>query len=236
MDEFLPDGRVMYVASTRTAESADLFAVHPDGTRRTRLSRPFTARGSVFNAELVGDGASVLYSGSLRSTSTSRPDYWVVPSSGGRSTLVSGAIGADSTILAQALLPDGSGFVVAVREQRNGAFRDSILRIDLGAGGPVPRCGGQPATIVGSARGETLRGTPGRDVIVGLGGNDRIIGRGGNDLICGGGGRDRLLGGGGNDRLLGQGGRDRLVGGPGRDTCRGGPGADVRRSCERGRG
>jgi uncharacterized delta-60 repeat protein len=89
-----------------------------------------------------------------------------------------------------------------------------------GTGGdpvPVPTCAGLPATIVGSARGETLRGTSGRDVIVAGGGRDTVRARGGRDLVCGGGGRDVLTGGAGGDRIAGGRGHDRCAGGAGRD-------------------
>jgi hypothetical protein len=88
---------------------------------------------------------------------------------------------------------------------------------------PSPRCGGKPATIVGSAARDVLRGTRRADVIVALGGNDRVTGRGGKDVICGGRGRDRLSGGRGSDRL---------AGGPQRDTCIGGAARDRATACE----
>lgn len=127
-------------------------------------------------------------------------------------------------------------------------------------GGPVARCQGRRATIVGTAGRDVLRGTPGRDVISGLRGNDKIVGLGGNDLACGGPGSDRINGGPGKDRLfggpgndvirggkgpdltVGGPGRDRLFGGPGRDrlragagrdVCKGGPGRDRSSRCER---
>ena len=65
-----------------------------------------------------------------------------------------------------------------------------------------PRCDGEVATIVGTARRDDLAGTPGRDVIVGLGGDDRLRGLGGDDVLCGGPGRDRLEGGEGADRIF----------------------------------
>ncbi len=68
----------------------------------------------------------------------------------------------------------------------------------------VPTCQGEPATIVGTPRGETLIGTPGPDVILARGGDDVVRARGGDDLVCGGGGADVLGGGGGADRLYGQ--------------------------------
>jgi trypsin len=100
---------------------------------------------------------------------------------------------------------------------------------------PGPTCQGRPATIVGSAGDDVLRGTADRDVIAALEGNDRVYGGGGNDLIClgrgddvayGGPGDDLIRGEGGADLLVGSGGADRLLGGPGRDTLLGGVGRD----------
>ena len=90
----------------------------------------------------------------------------------------------------------------------------------------APRCGGMPATIVGTPGRDVLKGTRRRDVIAAKGGKDVVRGVKGNDIVCGGGGNDRLKGGAGKDRLLGGGGRDRLAGGPGADLLKGGKGAD----------
>lgn len=112
-------------------------------------------------------------------------------------------------------------------------YRDDV-REDLISRSPCrrearPRCGGRPATIVGTARGERLEGTRRRDVIVARGGGDRILGGAGADLICAGAGSDRVTagrgadrvwGGLGDDRLVGRRGADRLIGGPGRDHLR----------------
>jgi uncharacterized delta-60 repeat protein len=99
-----------------------------------------------------------------------------------------------------------------------------------GAGGGtsagVPRCAGKPATVIGTAGRDRLRGTRKADVIVGLGGNDTINGLAGNDIVCGGAGADKLTGGAGADRLLGDAGADILTGGAGADTLTGGVGAD----------
>jgi hypothetical protein len=89
--------------------------------------------------------------------------------------------------------------------------------------GPI-RCGGSVATIVGTNRGERIRGTKGSDVIATIGGDDRVAGRGGDDRICTGNGSDRIRGGGG---------RDRIDGGPDRDRCGPRRGNRLRR-CERG--
>ena len=140
---------------------------------------------------------------------------------------------------AAALQPDGKFVVAGLTLAPNGLqIRTGVARLladqppeqpgveGPGTGGSPPRasrCGGKPATVVGSAGRDTLRGTRRADVIVGLGGNDRIIGRGGNDVVCGGRGKDRLSGGGG---------RDRLSGGPQRDTCIGGAARDRASTCE----
>jgi hypothetical protein len=90
----------------------------------------------------------------------------------------------------------------------------AVLVVSVGAtasGSQVrPLCFGAPATIVGTARSDVLRGTRGRDVIVARQGADRVYGRGRADLLCGGPGDDFLDGGPG---------RNRLDGGPGRDQC-----------------
>jgi len=91
--------------------------------------------------------------------------------------------------------------------------------------GRVPRCFGEPATIVGNRHPNRIVGTPGRDVIVGGAGGDLIFGRGGADLICGGGGHDELYGNGGPDKLNGQSGNDFLAGAGGDDLIVGGAGA-----------
>ncbi|MGH7606117.1 MAG: hypothetical protein ACREME_02160 [Gemmatimonadales bacterium] len=70
-------------------------------------------------------------------------------------------------------------------------------------------CGGQFASIGGTALDDVLIGTSGRDVIAGGGGDDTLKGRGGRDRMCGGSGRDLLVGGSGRDRCKGGGGRDR---------------------------
>jgi hypothetical protein len=73
--------------------------------------------------------------------------------------------------------------------------------------------GSQRATVtitvvVGTDRGERLKGTAGADLLIGLGGPDRLTGRAGRDVLTGGAGADQL------------------VGGPGVDALRGGTGAD----------
>jgi len=55
------------------------------------------------------------------------------------------------------------------------------------------------ATVLGTARNDTLRGTAKADRLYGRGGNDTLYGRGGDDLLVGGPGADRLMCGPGRD-------------------------------------
>lgn len=105
----------------------------------------------------------------------------------------------------------------------------SIHPSTASAAGSDATCRGKKATIVGTDRGDVLRGTSGPDVIVGLGGLDEIYGRGGNDIICTGGGSEDLYwrdsqtvdGGRGRDVIVGSRASDHLVGGPGADRLLG---------------
>lgn len=87
-------------------------------------------------------------------------------------------------------------------------------------------------TVEGTAAGEQLLGTNGRDLIHGLGGDDTIFGFGGDDKFVGGDGDDYLSGGNGsfsgsgNDILIGSAGADTLVGEDGDDLILGGAGDD----------
>jgi len=113
------------------------------------------------------------------------------------------------------------------------------------ADNPLPACNGRPATLLGTAHDDILRGTEGNDVIVARSGADTIYGLGGADLICagpgddwvhagagadtvsGGDGADYVLGGLGNDIVGGDAGRDRLFGGEGSDRLFGSTGNDT---------
>jgi uncharacterized delta-60 repeat protein len=112
--------------------------------------------------------------------------------------------GLGSTSEVNALAMQSSGRIVILGESSE-CFRECsswhpVLLRFLGGDSAV-RCMGHKATIVGTRRGETWRGTGHRDVIAGLAGNDRIEGRRGNDLICGGPGHDRIDGGPGHNRI-----------------------------------
>jgi Ca2+-binding RTX toxin-like protein len=89
-----------------------------------------------------------------------------------------------------------------------------------------PRCDGQKATMVGTAKSQVMQGTPRRDVIVAKGGSDRIFSGGGDDVICAGTGNDLIDAGSGKDRVFGGSGNDTLKGGPGRDLLDGDDGRD----------
>ena len=104
-----------------------------------------------------------------------------------------------------------------------------------------PRCDGQKATIVGTAKSQTMFGTKRDDVIVAKGGVDRIFGEGGddviragpgNDVVDGGAGRDRIFGAFGNDELKGGSGKDLLDGSSGEDACYPAAGGDRVMRCE----
>ncbi|GFE82768.1 hypothetical protein GCM10011487_47680 [Steroidobacter agaridevorans] len=96
--------------------------------------------------------------------------------------------------------------------------------------------------IEGTAAGEQLVGSQGKDLIKGLGGNDQMFGMTGDDTLQGGdgddylaggdggstgSGADRLEGGAGNDTLAGQDGNDTLIGGIGNDSYVYGGGQDT---------
>lgn len=90
----------------------------------------------------------------------------------------------------------------------------------------TPRCRGERATIVGTPRADTLKGTAGPDVIVGLDGRDEIDALAGDDLVCGGGRPDDIDPGPGDDIVYGGRANDVVWPGPGEDEIFGGRGGD----------
>lgn len=86
--------------------------------------------------------------------------------------------------------------------------------------------------IEGTAAGEQLVGSSGKDLINGLAGADQLFGMGGNDALQGGDGDDYLAGGNGSgsgsgdDQLEGGAGNDTLFGEDGSNTMIGGIGSD----------
>ncbi len=78
----------------------------------------------------------------------------------------------------------------------------------------------------GSADGEWLLGTEGRDRMQGRGGDDDIAAFGGRDVVFGGLGDDNISGGAGRDTLHGEEGDDVIAGGADADWIFGGDGND----------
>jgi len=115
--------------------------------------------------------------------------------------------------------------------QPDGGFALTTAEINqIVAGGST---GGQYDQVIdGTAAGEQLAGSTGKDLVRGLGGNDTLFGMGGNDTLQGGDGDDYLSGGNGSgtgsgdDRLEGGAGNDQLNGEDGNDTLLGGAGDD----------
>jgi Ca2+-binding RTX toxin-like protein len=110
-----------------------------------------------------------------------------------------------------------------------------VFALALGAGlvaeapstiADVPTCHGERATIVGTVREDSLRGTSKPDVIVARGGSDLVDGLGGDDMICGGAGGDSIDAGGGANVVYGGGGSDTVWTGTGDDALHGGRGDD----------
>lgn len=101
-----------------------------------------------------------------------------------------------------------------------------------GSGGDQGNDADYPNVVTGTAAGEQLLGTNGRDLIRGLGGADTLFGFGGDDKFDGGDGDDYISGGSGsfsgsgNDILIGGAGNDTLVGEDGNDRLFGGAGDD----------
>ncbi|WP_322110970.1 calcium-binding protein [Steroidobacter gossypii] len=172
----------------------------------------FDAGIAVENLTFARDGDDLLISVNGSATNTVRVtnhflggDYaldFVQPGSG--STLDTAAINA--------LAGEGSG--------------------DPGDGGDQGNDADYPNVVTGTAAGEQLLGSSGRDLIRGLGGADQLFGFGGDDKFDGGDGDDYisggngsfsgsgddiLIGGAGNDTLVGEDGNDRLFGGAGDD-------------------
>ena len=116
-----------------------------------------------------------------------------------------------------------------------GSLLDTAAINALVDDGGTPPGGGDddyPSVVTGTAVGEQLLGTNGRDLIKGLGGNDQLFGFSGDDKLEGGDGNDYLSGGNGmasntgNDILIGGAGVDQLVGEDGDDQMFGGLGDD----------
>lgn len=127
----------------------------------------------------------------------------------------------------------GGDYAIDFVQPASGATLDTAA-INALVGGTPP--GGDdddyPSVVTGTASGEQLLGTNGRDLIKGLGGADQLFGFSGDDKLDGGDGDDYLSGGNGsaantgNDILIGGAGVDTLVGEDGNDQMFGGLGND----------
>ena len=103
-----------------------------------------------------------------------------------------------------------------------------MIALVVGSGAALAatvRCEGGPCE--GTARPDTLNGSPQRDSMYGFGAEDNLYGNRGDDILRGGRGADELYGGPGSDGFYGEGGADRFSGGSGRDRMTGGPGRDT---------
>lgn len=229
---FLPSGRQTGAAVRYTASGRADTTFNGPGDRDGRIfDTPGIGTALVAVAALPGGGYVV--SGYRRPAELAvsgvafrlGPDGAADPAfgTGGRVDLSGGSRIAYDV----AVQTDGKVVLAGVGDQN----RDAIVHRLLTATDPgpttTPTCQGRPATLVGTAGKDRLRGTKRADVIVALAGNDVVQGLGGNDLVCAGDGSDRVVGGPGKDRLYGEAGRDRLIGGIGKDRLVGGPDRDV---------
>lgn len=107
--------------------------------------------------------------------------------------------------------------------QPDGGFMLTTAQINqIVAGGGT---GGQYDQVIeGTAVGEQLVGSTGKDLVKGLAGDDQLFGLAGDDTLQGGDGDDYLAGGDGNGSGSGA---DRLEGGAGNDTLNGEDGSNV---------
>jgi len=127
-------------------------------------------------------------------------------------------------------------FTVKFKESAGNEFQNMSVTLDITIGltgeiaGLPAECVGFDLSnanlVMGTRRGEILRGTSGRDVIFGLEGGDVIMGSGGDDCLVGGAGGDDIRGQNGNDILFGNDGGDSITGGDGNDQLFGGAGGD----------
>ena len=214
-----PDGtRILFTGISSTTGDREVMTVAPDGTgRRTLTARP----GSDVRPDWSPDGRTIVWlsdadSGSAvpyamdadgtderpAATTTGQVDD-VSFTPDGRLLLRGWDAEAGGNEVRRTTLGGGMGTVVVAATGGIGLNQALVA--------PTPtQCDGRWATIVGSAAGETIRGSIGNDVIVAAAGADTVDGLAGDDVICAGGGNDVVTGGSGVDRLFGQAGTDTL--------------------------
>ena len=271
-----PDGRIV-LAGRQQINAQDVLAIRlsADGSRDASFDGDGVARvnaadvesgnavalqldGKIVVAGSVGDDHAVvrLQPGGSPDTTFSGDGLQTFGFPGAPSGAASGvALGADGGLVTAGFVNLNSEDVAVARLQGDPAAGGPGGATGGPGAGRPPRCGGKPATIVGTPRRGSAEGHaagrrdrgPGRqrharrrwagnDLVCGGPGPDLLKGGPGKDRLLGQAGNDRLLGGPGVDRLLGHAGRDLLAGGPGpRDLCLGGLGRDAA-ACERGGG
>lgn len=208
--EWAPTGDAVVLMAQGDFDPPRAYVVAADGSRSRRLAPGFAS-----SPEWSPRGDWILY---LRQTSTRRRDLYDLmiarPSGRGHRRVVRTA-GAGGSWLrdGRRILTVGPGACRRFGILEVDVFRRTVKRL-------TNRC-----RIEGSGRGDTLVGTPLRDLLYGLGGDDTITGGSGDDELSGGPGDDLMRA------------RDGLV-----DVVRCGPGRDrvvadrrdlVKRDCER---
>ena len=128
----------------------------------------------------------------------------------GRASAGTATLLADGTVRYTAGAAGADSFVYTVADGRGGTDQ-AVVRVTVDA---VPAA---DATIIGTAAGETLRGSSVAELFDAMGGNDYVFAGGGNDTLRGGAGNDYLRGDAGDDVLDGGAGDDVLIGGSGAD-------------------
>ena len=191
-----------------TRDGADMRAA--TGTLRSLVSMTNieNVRGSEYADRLFGDDGDNRIEGNLGDD--------LVVGNAGSDTMIGGA-GIDTLDYSQ----EGgtSGIMLALNLPSDPGNHDSYGDVDYVTGFEV---------IIGTSRGDTIRGDETNNYFYGGAGSDTLAGRSGNDMLSGDAGQDIISGGDGNDILSGGSGADTVRGGLGDDLLIGGEGgADV---------
>lgn len=203
-----PDGNHIAFASDR-GDDWDIWSIRPDGTGTQRLT---DRAGDETLPVWSPDGNQIAF---VRETGMAFGEalLWVMGGEGGFER----PVGDDAHAFSQpAWSPDGKRIVFASGRE---CLRWGLYVIQFGQE-RQPRIT-NPCRFVGTARNDTLEGSPFLDFLAGLRGDDVLRGLGGRDQLSGGTGRDRLEGGEGVDMINARDGRrDVVIGGPGKDSAR----------------
>jgi Tol biopolymer transport system component len=225
---FSPDGRRIYFAAQPTVGDGEIFSIKADGSARKQLTLNSLED---LCPDVSPDGTQIVFE---REVAPGQSDIFVMnPDGAGQTAIISTGATEESPVYS----PTGTQIAFSADTDGNASPDDVFVSDSRGAAAvnvtntgpgdadvvtdwqPIPiRCGKRRSTIVGTNKGEKIRGTPLNDVIYAGKGKDIVNGFGGRDIICGAGGPDRLFGGAGKDRTIGGGGRDACFGGTGRDT------------------